>query len=86
MEIVLNTALQKRTVLGIVGVLSLLYMVLVGRLFLASVFGERPELSSLQRAARIDTGNAEYRDHLGRYYALVARDPAAAIEIGRAHV
>jgi tetratricopeptide (TPR) repeat protein len=86
MEIVLNTALQKRTVLGIVGVLSLLYMVLVGRLFLASVFGERPELSSLQRAARIDTGNAEYRDHLGRYYALVARDPAAAIEHYRAAV
>jgi tetratricopeptide (TPR) repeat protein len=79
MEIVLNT-LRKRTVLGTVGVLSLFYMVLVARLFIASVFGERAELSSLQRAVRIDTGNAEYRDHLGRYYALVARDPAAAIE------
>jgi tetratricopeptide (TPR) repeat protein len=86
MEIVLNTALQKRTVLGTVGVLSLLYMVLVGRLFVASVLGERAELSSLQRAVRIDTGNAEYRDHLGRYYALVARDPAAAIEHYRAAV
>ncbi|MGA7905910.1 MAG: carbohydrate binding domain-containing protein [Candidatus Sulfotelmatobacter sp.] len=37
------------------------------------------ELASLQRAARLDSDNADYRDHVGRYYALVARDPASAI-------
>ena len=30
--------------------------------------------------------NADYRNHLGRYYALVARDPGAAIEPYRAAV
>lgn len=86
MEIVINTALRKRIVLGAAAALSVFYMVLVARLFVASVFGQRAELSGLHWAARIDTGNAEYRDHLGRYYALVARDPAAAIEHYRAAV
>src|SRR5258708_1963213 len=52
---------------------------MAGRFFVASAFGEKPELASLQRAARLDAGNADYRNHLGRYYALVARDPGAAI-------
>jgi tetratricopeptide (TPR) repeat protein len=59
---------------------------LAGRLFVASFFGDRPELASLQRAAGLDPSNADYRNHLGRYYALVARDPGAAIEPYRAAV
>jgi tetratricopeptide (TPR) repeat protein len=59
---------------------------LAGRLFIASAFGERAELKSLQRAAWLDPGNSEYRNHLGRYYALVARDPGASIEHYRAAV
>ena len=55
------------------------YVGLAGTLFLAAWFGERAELTSLQRAVRFDPGNANYRNHLGRYYELVARDPAAAI-------
>jgi tetratricopeptide (TPR) repeat protein len=84
MEILLNSAWQKRMVIGAGAALCLIYVVLAGRLFVASVFGERPELASLQRAARLDTGNADYRNHLGRYFALVARDPSAAIEPYRA--
>jgi Tfp pilus assembly protein PilF len=68
-------------------VLCLIYVLVVGLLFVASVFGERPEFASLQRAVHLGTaswwraaGNAEYSNHLGRYYALVARDPRAAIE------
>jgi len=61
-------------------VLASAYLTLVGRTFLASWFSERVDLSSLQRAARLDTTNADYRNHLGRYYALVVRDPTAAIE------
>jgi len=61
-------------------------VLLAGRMFVASVFAEKPELASLRRAARLDPGNAEYRDHLGRYYALVAGDSTAAIEPYRAAV
>lgn len=86
MEINLNSATRKRLAIGIAAFFCLLYLFLAGRLFVATLFGERPELSSLQRAARLDPGNADYRDYLGRYYALVARDPAAAIEPYRAAV
>jgi hypothetical protein len=86
MEILLNSAWRKRLVIGAGTALCLIYVLLAGRLFVASVFGERPELASLQRAARLDPGNADYRNHLGRYYALVARDPGAALEPYRAAV
>jgi tetratricopeptide (TPR) repeat protein len=84
MEISLNSAWWKSLVIGVAAALCLIYVLLAGLLFVASVFAERPELASLQRAARLDSGNADYRNHLGRYYSLVARDPAAAIEPYRA--
>jgi hypothetical protein len=80
MEIALNSAWRKRLAIGASVALCLAYVLLAGRFLVASAFGDRPELASLQRAARLDPENADYRDHLGRYYALVARDPAAAIE------
>ncbi|MFZ0761988.1 MAG: carbohydrate binding domain-containing protein [Candidatus Sulfotelmatobacter sp.] len=86
MEILLNSASRKRLVIGATAALCVVYLVLAGRLFIASVFGATPELASLQRAASLDPGNADYRNHLGRYYALVARDPGAAIEPYRAAV
>jgi len=86
MEILLNSALRKGFAIGAGAVLCLIYVLVAGRLFVASVYGERTELASLQRAARFDASNADYRDHLGRYYALVAGDPGAAIEPFRAAV
>jgi len=86
MEITLNSAARKRLAIGAGALLCIVYLLLAGRLVVASWLGERPELSSLQRAARLDPRNADYRNHLGRYYALVARDPAAAIEPYRAAV
>ena len=86
MEIPLNTAFRKKLVVGGAAVLCVIYVLLAGRLFVAFVFSEKPELASLQRAAHLDPGNADYRNHLGRYYALVARDPGAAIEPYRAAV
>jgi len=80
MEIPLNSAGRKRLVIGVAAGLCLVYVFLAGRLLVASFFGEKPELASLQRAARLDPWNADYRNHLGRYYALVARDPAKSIE------
>lgn len=79
MKISLNTPSRKRIAIIASLFLCAVYIFFAGRLFLASIFSERLELSSLERAARLDPGNAEYRDHLGRYYALAARDPGAAI-------
>jgi hypothetical protein len=86
MEIQLNSTPRKWIAIGVGAALCFIYVFLAGRLFVASVFGDRPELASLQRAAHLDQRNAEYRDHLGRYYALVARDPGAAIAPYRAAV
>jgi len=62
----------------------LIYVLLAGRLFVASLYeeisaGEIPKLASLQRAARWDPWNADYRDVLGDYYAQ-AGDLDQAIE------
>jgi tetratricopeptide (TPR) repeat protein len=86
MEIPINSASRKRLVIGAAVALSLLYILLAGRLFVGSLFGERVELASLQRAIRLDPWNADYRNHLGRFFALVARDPAEAIVPFRAAV
>jgi tetratricopeptide (TPR) repeat protein len=79
MQIPLNSVARKRLAIGAAAALCAIYVIVAGRLFVASVFSERPAFASLQRAVRLDPGNAEYRNHVGRYYALVARDPAAAI-------
>lgn len=86
MQIALNSPWRKNVVIAVASVVSLIYLFVAGRLFLASVYADRPELNSLQRAARLDSRNADYRNHIGRYYALVVRDPAAAIEPYRAAV
>jgi tetratricopeptide (TPR) repeat protein len=86
MEFALTSGSRKKLLIGGAVVLSLVYLVFAGRLFVGSVFGDQVEFQNLERAARFDPWNAEYRYHLGRYYALVARDPAAAIEPYRAAV
>jgi hypothetical protein len=86
MEIVLNSPSRKRLAIGAAVVLCLIYPLFAGRLFVASLLADSPQLSNLERAARLDATNADYRNHVGRYYALVARDPAAAIEPYRAAV
>src|SRR5947209_807992 len=86
MQISLNSPARKWPVVAAALVLSAAYLTLAGREFLGAWFGDRVELTSLHRAARLDPMNADYRNHLGRYYELVARDPAAAIEPFRASV
>jgi tetratricopeptide (TPR) repeat protein len=86
MEIPLNTAWRKRLVIGAAATLCLLYVLMAGRLFLASALSEQRELPGLQRAARLDPKDADYRNEVGRYYALVARDPEASLDPYRAAV
>jgi len=79
MKIALHTPGRKRIVAAAVLVFAALYVGEAAREFLASWLGSRVELSSLQRAVWLDSRNAEYRNHLGRYFDLVARDPATAV-------
>ncbi len=61
-------------------VLTLAYLALATKEFAASHFGFQSDLPSLQRAVRLSPGNAEYHNHLGRYFAFVAGNPQAALE------
>jgi hypothetical protein len=60
-------------------VFALAYLGFAATQFAAAWFASRTALTALQRAAWLDSGNAEYRHNLGGYYDLVARDPASAI-------
>jgi tetratricopeptide (TPR) repeat protein len=86
MEIALNSAPRKIFVVSVGALLSLSYLIVSAKFFIASEFATGIDLRSLRAAASLDPGNAGYRDHLGRYYALVARDPADAIPHYRAAV
>jgi tetratricopeptide (TPR) repeat protein len=86
MKIPFNTSARKRLVAAIAVALAIVYVGLAASQFAAAWFGSRVELTSLQRSAWLDPSNADARDHLGRYYDLVARDPAAALEQFRAAV
>jgi tetratricopeptide (TPR) repeat protein len=79
MKIPFQTSARKWMVVAAALAFGALYFALIAREFLASWIGTRPELKSLERAAWLDPGDADYRNHLGRYYVLVARDPASAI-------
>jgi tetratricopeptide (TPR) repeat protein len=86
MQISLNSAARKWPVATAAVVLAAAYLTLAGREFLGAWFGDRVDWGSIYRATRLDPANADYRNHLGRYYELVARDPAASIEPYRAAV
>ena len=62
------------------------YIGLVSLQYLATYFSQKPDLASLQRAARLQPGNAEYRYRVGRYLSLVQPSPQAALESYRAAV
>jgi Flp pilus assembly protein TadD len=79
MQIVLNTPVRKKIILAGAALFALVYLGLISKIFLASIFGDRPAVSSLQHAVWLDKNDADYWNRLGRYYALVARDPAASI-------
>jgi tetratricopeptide (TPR) repeat protein len=86
MRIPFNTPVRKRLLAAVAAALAIAYLGLATSRFLASWLGSRVELSSLAKAARLDPGDADYRNHLGRYYDLVARDPMSAVTHYRAAV
>ncbi|HYM79303.1 MAG TPA: carbohydrate binding domain-containing protein [Candidatus Dormibacteraeota bacterium] len=86
MKIPLKTAGRKGALAALGIALATAYVVMAASQFAASWFGSRAELSSLKRAVWLDPGDAEYRHDLGRYYDLVGRDPASAVEHYKAAV
>jgi len=86
MKIPFNTPARKGLTVAIAATLAIAYVVLSTCQFLASWLGDRMDVKNLVWASRLDPGNADYRDHLGRYYDLVARDPVSAVGQYRAAV
>src|SRR5277367_5903573 len=86
MKIPFNSPARKRLVVGLSIAFAVAYVGLAASRFAASWLGTRVELSSLKKAVWLDPGNADYRNHLGRYYDLVARDPVTAIRHYKAAV
>jgi tetratricopeptide (TPR) repeat protein len=80
MHITLQPRARKVGFLALSFLLTLAYTVLITREFLADHYADRGDLPSLQTAARLQPGNAEYRHRLGRYFALIERNPGAAVE------
>lgn len=80
MKIPFHSPRRRMLSLVVAVALSAAYIALAATLFLASWLSGRTDLVSLERAARLDPGNAEYRDRVGRYFDLIARTPLAAME------
>lgn len=78
LRIKLDSRRRKALWLGAASLASLAYLGFALRSYVAAHYSERPDLASLQTAVRLDPGNAEYSDRLGRYYSL-AQDPHGAL-------
>jgi tetratricopeptide (TPR) repeat protein len=79
MKIAFNSPGRKRLIAGLVLAFMLIYLGLATREFVAWWLETRNQLASLKAAAWLDPGNADYRNHVGRYYDVQAHDPVAAI-------
>src|SRR5581483_4025465 len=82
--IALDTPWKRAAVLGCVSVLSIFFLFVASREFLASHYASKADLASLQRAIRLSPGNAEYRLMLGRYLWATGASPRAAANEYRA--
>ena len=85
MTVPLSTRRRWQIAAGVV-IIGCVYLLLTAKEFVASVFADSSNPTSLQRSVRLSPGNADYRHRLGRYYEFVAGDPGAAIENLRAAV
>jgi tetratricopeptide (TPR) repeat protein len=79
MKIPFNTPGRRWVVAVLCLTFAVAYVGLAATQLAAYWLGSRADLVSLNRAAWLDPGNADYRNRLGRYYDIVSRDPAAAI-------
>lgn len=78
-RIALHSRTRKLAAVGAAILVSLAYSAYALRGCLAAYYSQKPDIASLQAAARLDPGDAEYANRLGQYYALVAHDFHAAL-------
>src|SRR5713101_3980010 len=79
MQLELRQPAKKVTVVAALFLAAAAYLIFTTTAFLAAHFSTDPDRERLQRAARLDPGNAEYRYRVGRYELLAAQSPQAAI-------
>jgi tetratricopeptide (TPR) repeat protein len=82
-KIALHGPARKVLFLGLCLLFVTVFMGLVAREFLADYFSRRLDLPSLQLAARLEPGNAEYEYQLGRYFLQTQREPETAVRFFR---
>jgi tetratricopeptide (TPR) repeat protein len=81
-----QSQLRKNLFMGACMLAAAVYISLASLQYLAAYFSQKPDLVSLQRAAGLQPGNAEYRYHVGRYLWLFQLSPQQALESYRASV
>jgi len=75
MQIPLRSPATKLALLLTTLLLAGAFVTLCARQFRAAYYSDKLDLSSLEKAVRLEPGNAEYRYRLGRYLALTQSQP-----------
>ena len=78
MKIALQSPARKIIFLGACLALTYVYVGLAAREFLAYQFSRKLDLASLQLAARLEPGNADYQYRLGHYFLQTQHEPETA--------
>jgi len=84
MRIPVQSSLKKILYVGACMLAAAVYVGLVSVQYLAAHFSQKTDLASLQRAVRLQPGNAEYRYRLGSYLFFVQPSGQAALQPYRA--
>jgi tetratricopeptide (TPR) repeat protein len=80
MRIPLQSPARKILVVALSVAAASIYLVFTATEYLAAHFAAKTDLASLQKAVRLEPGNADYRYFVGRYFWLVQRSATAAVE------
>ena len=78
MQMNVQNPLRNTLLLGACVLAAAAYICLTSLQYMAAYFSQKPDLISLQRAAKLQPGNAEYRYRLGTF--LVDSSPQSALE------
>jgi tetratricopeptide (TPR) repeat protein len=80
MRIPIQSSIKKKLFVAACMLAAAAYGGLVGLQYAATHFSEKPDLAGLQRAVRLQPGNAEYHYHLGNYLFFSQPLETAALE------
>ncbi|MGA8493610.1 MAG: carbohydrate binding domain-containing protein [Terriglobales bacterium] len=86
LKVALQGPARKIIFLGACLALAVFYIGLIAEQFLADYFSEKLDLASLQMAARLEPGNADYQYRLGHYFLQTQQEPHTAAKFFRSAV